>query len=219
MVEDSATEDLTWTARARRLYERAVFGGESGAIDVAMRELDVVEAELALARGRILHARFLEDRVRTDEELALFERAAALYGALGDGACQADALFWVGTFHQVVEKDDAAAVPVLQRAYALASDADDRLTLSYIARHLGFADWAAGRADDARARLEESLRLRREINFLPGVAAALVALAEFSAEHDQPEESRRLLDEARRIAESSDSHGVLRWIETLENPS
>jgi hypothetical protein len=41
--------------------------------------------------------------------------------------------------------------------------ADDKLTLSYVVRHLDFAEMAAGRLDGARELLEESVRLRREI--------------------------------------------------------
>ena len=36
--------------RARLLYERAVFGGDADALATADRELDAVEADLALAR-------------------------------------------------------------------------------------------------------------------------------------------------------------------------
>jgi hypothetical protein len=43
--------------------------------------------------------------------------------------------------------------------------------MSYALRHLGIAEHTAGQLDAARDRLEESVRLRREIGFLPGVAA------------------------------------------------
>jgi hypothetical protein len=42
-------------------YLRAVFAGDSGAIASAEAGLDAVEADLALARGRLLHARHLDD--------------------------------------------------------------------------------------------------------------------------------------------------------------
>jgi hypothetical protein len=45
--------------RARLLYERAVYGGDASALETADRELDAVEADLALARGRVIHTRFL----------------------------------------------------------------------------------------------------------------------------------------------------------------
>src|ERR1700730_13717662 len=87
---------------ARLLYERAVFGGDASALAVAEQELDAVEAGLALARGRIIHARFLEQRDEDPQELALFERATQLFHALGNVAGEAESLFWVGCFYQVV---------------------------------------------------------------------------------------------------------------------
>jgi hypothetical protein len=47
-------------------YQRAVFAGDSGAIASAEAGLDAVEADLALARGRLLHARHLDDEGDAD---------------------------------------------------------------------------------------------------------------------------------------------------------
>jgi hypothetical protein len=87
--------------RARLLYERAIFGGDASALAVAERELNGVEADLALARGRVIHARFLEQRNEGTEqlnedpnELALFERAAELYQLFGDTRGEGESLFW-----------------------------------------------------------------------------------------------------------------------------
>src|SRR6266550_692989 len=52
-------DDDSRLVRANALYERAVFGGDAEALPAADRELDGVEADLSLARGRVLHARFL----------------------------------------------------------------------------------------------------------------------------------------------------------------
>src|SRR5688572_18923965 len=90
--------------------------------------------------------------------------------------------FWVGAFHQVVQGDTATALPSLTRSYALATEAGDRLTQSCAARHLGFASLAAGDTGRACERFEESVLLRREIGFLPGVAAGLVALADLATD-------------------------------------
>lgn len=109
--------------QAELLYERAVFGGDSGALASADLGLDEVEADLALARGRVIHARFLQERVEDVRELELFERAAELYGRLGDVRGEGEALFWVGTFHQVVRDDTDTAVPAFERALDLATRA------------------------------------------------------------------------------------------------
>jgi tetratricopeptide (TPR) repeat protein len=160
----------------------------------------------------VIHARFLEELVEDARELELFERAVELYGRLGDVRGEGEAVFWVGAFHQVVRDDTETAVPAFERALGLATRADDRLTTSYALRHLGFADQMAGRLDEARARFEESTRLRRELGFLPGVAANLVGLAYLAAQQERRDDAAALLEEATELAESSDAHGVLRWV-------
>ncbi|MEV4415628.1 tetratricopeptide repeat protein [Catellatospora sp. NPDC049609] len=200
-------------ARASERYETAVFGGDTTATESAHRDLDSLEADLALARGRLLHADFLNDRAEDPAEPAAFERAAALYRRLGDGRGEGEALFWLGCFHQVVRDDGATAVPLLRRAYALAQAAGDELTMSYAVRHLGFADLEAGDRDAGRAKLEESARLRRELGFAPGLAAALLALARLAYEDGRDDEGAALLAEARDTAARSRAHGVLAWID------
>ncbi len=198
---------------ARLLYERAVFGGDAGALATAERELDAVEADLALARGRVIHARFLQERNEDPHELRLFQRAAQLYQKLGDMRGEGEALFWVGTFHQVVRHDNDAAVPAFERPCELAAQVGDKLTMSYALRHLGIAEHAAGRLDAARERLEESVRLRREIGFLPGVATNLVGLAHIAAEQGHRDEALALVEEAGAIAVASGAQGILRSVE------
>ena len=137
--------------RAGLLYERAVFGGDAGALATAKRELDGVEADLALARGRIVHARFLEGWDEDPRDLALFERAVRLYRMLGDARGEGETLFWVGVFHQVIRHDDGTSVPALKRSLELATQVGDRLTISYALRHLGIAEHTTGRLEAARA--------------------------------------------------------------------
>jgi len=206
--------------RARLLYERAVFDGDADALASADSELDGVEADLALARGRIMHTRFLAQRdddperaAEDSRELALFERAAELYRELADARGEGEALFWIGCFHQVVRRDDQTAVPILERSRELADAAGDKRTLSEALRHLGIAEHRAGRLDCARERLEESNRLRREIGQMPGVAANLVGLAYVAAADDRREDARALLAEATAIAKSTDAHRIMRQVE------
>jgi tetratricopeptide (TPR) repeat protein len=196
--------------QARRLYERAVFSGDAGPLTEADRELDAVEADLALARGRLVHTRFLlrrdEDAVAADEdpaELALFERAVALYQSLGDAGGEAEGLFWVGCLHQVVRRDNATAVPFFERALQLASQAGNKATVSEALRHLGIEAHAAGRLELARQRLEESTRLRRDIGSLPGAAANMIGLAYIAAAQQRHDDARALLNEASAIAEAT----------------
>jgi tetratricopeptide (TPR) repeat protein len=195
--------------RANELYERAVFRGDGTALVAADRELDGVEADLALARGRVVHARFLARRVEEPAELPLFEQAAELYRRAGDERGEAEALFWVATFHQVVRDDHDTAAPVLERARELAIGAGDDRTLSYVLRHLGFVEQAEGRVPAARALFEESTELRRKIGFHAGVAANLVGLAYLA---DDPGAALAHLDEAAAVATECGADAVLGWV-------
>jgi ketosteroid isomerase-like protein len=206
-----------WPGRAQQHYEDAAFNDDVAGLAIADRELDAVEAGLALARGRILHARFLTGSAPGDATLATFERAAALHRKLGDARGEAESLFWTATFHQAVRGDHEAARPLLERAGELAAAAGDALTLSYVARHLGFADAHGGQLDLARQRLTESLTLRRELGFERGVAAALLALADFESRHGDPAAAASLLDEAHERAEGSRAAGIERRIGKLRD--
>ena len=206
--------------RARLLYERAVYGGDASALATADRELDAVEADLALARGRVIHSRFLaqldEDLDRPAEdprELALFERATQLYRELGEVRGEGESLFWVGCFHQVVRQDDDTAVPILEQSYKLGAQVGDKRTMSDALRHLGIAAHRAGRLDTARQRLEESVRLRRDIGLMPGVAANLVGLAYVAAAGGHRDEALAHLKEAGAIAEASGAHRITLQVE------
>jgi tetratricopeptide (TPR) repeat protein len=199
--------------RARVLYERAVFDGDATALETADRDLDAVEADLALARGRLGHGRVRDQGEEDPSEQELFERAARLYRTLGDVRGEGEALFWIGVFHQVVRRDNDAAVPMLERSHELAVQAGDKLTMSYALRHLGIAEHVAGRLAPARRQLEESVRLRRELGFLPGVAANLIGLAYITAAEGHRDQALEMLDEAGEIAETTGAQGVLRWVE------
>jgi tetratricopeptide (TPR) repeat protein len=205
--------------QAELLYERAVFSGDAGPLTEADRELDAAEADLAVARGRLMHTRFLLSREQDPEtaeedpgELPLFERAAGLYRALGDIRGEAEALFWVGCLHQVVRRDNAVAVPILEESLERASRAGDMAVMAETLRHLGIAAHAAGRLDAARQYLEESTRLRRETGQLAGAAANMVGLAYVAAAQGRGDDAVTLLDEADAIAGDSQAHRILEQV-------
>jgi tetratricopeptide (TPR) repeat protein len=207
-------------ARARQAYRRAVYGGDTSALADAELGLDAVEADAALARGLILHARFQSAPdaagsapAEDPAELPLFERALELYQALGDTRGEAEALFWIGCLHQFIRRDHETAVAYLERSCLLAAQTGDRPTRSEALRHLGIAAHAAGRLEEARERLEESSRLRREIGALPGVASNMIGLAYIAAAQDRRAEALATLDEAHAIASAHDAHAIVRHIE------
>ena len=201
-----------WRAIAQRRYEDAVFAGDYAGLDTADAELRAVEADLSLARSRITHSRFLAGGPADEATLQQAQHAAELYAALGDARGEAEARFWMALFHQVARGDHQAARPLLECAEQLASGAGDRLTLSYVARHIGYAEEAAGRPEAARLRYEQSLALRRETGFQRGVAAALLTMAELTAEHGDPGQARELLAEADAVAAAHDAAGIRRYV-------
>jgi Tetratricopeptide repeat len=201
---------------AGRLYDQAVFSGDATGLAEADRGLDAAEAELALARGKLAHLRFLlqrdedPDAARPDpRELELFERAARLYAGLGDGRGEGEALFWVGCCHQVVLRDNAAAVPALHRSLELATAAGDRLVMSEVLRHLGIEAHFGGRPDEAIPYLEESSRLRRELGLLAGVASNQIGLAYIAAAQDRRADAAAALAEAAELASAAGAERVL----------
>ncbi|MBE1582358.1 tetratricopeptide repeat protein [Nonomuraea angiospora] len=199
--------------KAKPSCEHAVFVGDVGEPAAAERELDKVEADLALARGRILHARFLDDRREDPRELALFERATHLYRTLGDAAGEADAVFWEGCFHQVVRSDPDRAIPLLEQSYDLATAAGDRHTQWEVLRHLGIADHAAGRLDAAREHLEASVRLCRELGLPAAVAANQVGLIYIATAQGRRDDAVALAAEAYATAEACGAHRIMRQVE------
>lgn len=213
-----STEDRI--VRAREIYERAVFGGDTSGLIDAEKGLDAIEADAALARGMILHARFQNapadagsSPTEDPAELPLFERALELYRALGDPRGEAEALFWIGCLHQFIRRDDETAVPYLERSCLLAAQTGDKPTRSEALRHLGIAAHAAGRLDEARERLEESTRLRREVGALPGVASNMIGLAYIAAAQDRRADALATLDEAHIIARTHGAHAIAGHIE------
>ena len=202
-------------ARADLLNEQALFAGDADARAAAGRELDRAEARLALERGRVLHAGFLSDREEDPRELELFERALELFRSARDEAGEGEALFWIGLVHQVVRGDSSEAEALLRVSYELARKHGDAKLMSYAARHLGFADYDAGRLDDAERRFAESVELREREGFWPGVAAGLATVAEVAAERGRRAEAKEHHARARELAETTGAHAFLRRVEAV----
>jgi tetratricopeptide (TPR) repeat protein len=206
--------------RAKEVYRQAVYGGDASALAEAERGLDAVEADVALARGMILHARFQSapadagsPPVEDPAELPLFERALQLYQAVGDTRGEAEALFWIGCLHQFIRRDDETAVPYLEKSCRLAAQTGDKPTRSEALRHLGIAAHAAGRLDEARERLEESSQLRREVGALPGVASNMIGLAYIAAAQNRRADALATLDQAHAIAQAHGAYAIVAHIE------
>jgi tetratricopeptide (TPR) repeat protein len=204
--------------RADLFNEQAMFGGVEEARGEAARELDRAEARLEAERGRLLHARFLVDRAEEDpRELEHFVASLAAARRAGDPRLEGWARFWIGLVHQVVRGNGEAALPDLEAAYEASLATGDTLLQSYAIRHLAFAWYETGHHDDASRGFEESLQLRRADGFLPGVAAALLALAQVAREQGRAEEATQLFTEARQTARACNATGILPAIDGVES--
>jgi tetratricopeptide (TPR) repeat protein len=112
----------------------------------------------------------------------------------------------------VIGRDDATAVPVLERSLELASQAGDKAVASEALRHLGIAAHARGELETARQRLEESTRLRRELGLLPAVAANLVGLAYIAAAQGRTDDAQALIAEGCEIAAAAQADRILQQL-------
>ncbi|MEU1384726.1 MULTISPECIES: hypothetical protein [unclassified Nonomuraea] len=202
-----------WIERARGLYERGIYAGDDAALAASDRELDAVEAALCLARGRVLHVRFVQGGEADPREPALFERAGALFKAVGDRRGEGESAFWEGCYHQVVEGDLDRALPLFRRAGELAAETGDLATLAEVLRHQGIAAHRSGRLDEARERLTESSRLRRELGSPAGVASNQVGLIRIAVAQGRHDEALALADEARALAGSCGADRVAVHVE------
>ncbi|MEU8183672.1 tetratricopeptide repeat protein [Micromonospora sp. NPDC049044] len=207
-------------AQARAACHRAVFDGDTSALADAEHGLDAVDADTAMARGLILHARFQSGSnepgsspAEDPAQLPLFERALELYQALGDTRGEAEALFWIGCLHQFIRRDNETAVPYLERSCRLAAQVGDKPTWAEALRHLGIVAHAAGRLDEARDLLQESCQLRREIGAPAGVASNMIGLAYIAAAQDRRADALATLDEAYAIASAHGANAIVGHIE------
>ena len=200
-------------ARLRHLYDEAVFGGDAEALDNGDRESLALEAEVAMLRGRLLHARWLRYRVEDPAELACFQRALEAFTRLGDRPAEGEARFWVGVALQVVRHDSPGALPYLREAHAIARECGDRATQAYAVRHLAGEAMDAGWLDEALAGFEESLRLREELGDPGPLAAAYLAVAQCRARMGELDEAERLMGLAEHVARDAGAQGVLAWVE------
>lgn len=120
------------------------------------------------------------DLAAADEQ---FRAALVIRASRSDAAALSDSHFHVGLVHQM-RGDDVGAQREFAESLRFAERAHDEPRMSYALRHLGYMaerrhDWAA--AEDGYRR---SLELRERAGAGPGVAAALVALAEFRYARD-----------------------------------
>ena len=109
----------------------------------------------------------------------------------------------------------AGACPrrALERARALATQADDSLIRSYALRHMGIVEHRAGHLGKRVATWRSHRGCPVGSDSVRGVAANLVGLAYLAAVEGRDEEVPAILEEADCLASGSDAAGITRQIE------
>ena len=190
---DHEAQANVWLQIGRTLTDQALFGGKENsdkrknALEKA-QELAEKSGSKALlgdvydAMGFSLHAAYLEsDRSKEPEqEMDFFKLGLDLRKEHGSSSHIAESVFHIGLVHDVVRQEYDKALPYHQEAYKLAMEADEKLTMSYAIRHIGFTKLANEDIAGATEAFTESLELRQSIRFVPGVAFALATLARVS---------------------------------------
>jgi tetratricopeptide (TPR) repeat protein len=210
----------------RILIDQGMFGGvdttaeREAVLDRALAHAEAAGAADLLgafwdAKGLSLHTAYLDgDRDKEPKhELEFFERGLALRRQTGDARGVAESLFHVGLVYGVVRQDHTQALPYFQQAHQASQAAGDLVMESYAVRHIAFAQHDAGDMAGARASLAESLRLREEAGFVPGVAMALAALAYFEAHYGEKPAAMRLLQRARDMFVALGAAPRVAWVE------
>jgi tetratricopeptide (TPR) repeat protein len=205
---------------ARRLAEQA---GSSA----AARGDKAAEATAAIIYGHVLHYLNVTGLVQgrkpdpKDEaaELAQFERAAVLFGELGDEVGLARAAFGAGLYAQVLRDDWDAAMASYRRAEALIPAlelAEDLYTRSEIHRHLGFYHLVADvQPAVAVEHLRISLELRERQEEPRRIPSGLTALAWAEREAGDPARAVELARRAVELSRQAKLHPT--WIADAEN--
>jgi hypothetical protein len=213
LVDQAVFAAADTTQERDALLERALTHAEAAGSDT-------LRGDVWDAKGWSLHAAFLAGGriAEPPDELPFFERGLALRRTAGDLRGVAESLFHVGLVYGVVRQDDLQAFPYFEEAHRLAREVGDPIMESYAIRHIGFAHLAAGDRRAARAAFAESLRLREEAGFVPGVAMALVACAATAQEDGDRAGTIASLERARAIFVGLEIPRQVAWIESLLAP-
>jgi tetratricopeptide (TPR) repeat protein len=216
-----------WVLLGRTLIDEGMFRGvdtENERSEVLKHGLEhaetandeTIQGSVWDAMGLSLHAAYLEtDRSQEPEhELEYFKRGLAFRQGANDQRGIAESTFHVGLVYGVIRRDHATASPFFEEAYDKAREVDDLVMASYAVRHIAFARRAAGQVETARQDLKESLHLREQAGFTPGVAFALMSLASIEALMGDKDLALDHLERAKHILESLGAESRVIWVES-----
>jgi tetratricopeptide (TPR) repeat protein len=212
-AEESPTlEGPLLTALAHTRNQQDWFQGPTGEgdkpalfdrLEQLARERDdkLMLADVLHERGLDLHTRYFHDDGDLDAEEQLLEGALELRRAHGDEAGAAWSLIYLGTIWQIRE-DSARGVPMFEEAEEIGRRLDVPLIVSYATRHLGMIRQEQEAWEGAEAAYRESLTLREELNWVPGIGTANHALGAFLLARGESDRARQHLERAHELIAS-----------------
>ncbi len=158
-------------------------------------------ADVLHERGLDLHTRYFHDDGDLGAEEQLFERAIELRRANGDEVGVAWSLIYLATIWQIRE-ESARGVPMFEEAEEIGRRLGDSLIVSYATRHLGMIRQEQEAWEGAEAAYRESLTLREQLNWVPGIGTANHALGAFLLARGESERARQHLESAHELISS-----------------
>ncbi|MBZ0317250.1 MAG: tetratricopeptide repeat protein [Anaerolineae bacterium] len=135
-------------------------------------------------------------------EICLIE-AHQRFAEVGDGAGQADALFFRGLIYQIFQPNPERAMSLFRQALELIEGQGLDVLKSYIVRHIGFLHLNAGELDAARDYLGQSLALRESADFRVFLPMAQIAFAEVLAQQGEQAQALDYLQQALTVAQEA----------------
>jgi tetratricopeptide (TPR) repeat protein len=198
--------------------EEMSFRGPASGTPLQRAEEAVREARACNDRWKLARAVTVQGRAHYARTFAGmepdFELARARYAEsleLRSGAPPGDraqSLFHLGLVHEQKEELKQAEA-AYREAHVLATEARDLLLLSYLERHLASFERATRGMEGELARHRESLRLREQLSFFPGIVFARLAIGDTLLAMGRPIDARAAWEQALKEA---GAYGVRRGV-------
>ena len=161
-------------------------------------------ATLETAEGQLTYWNALEGTNEWGPPTSHFDRAIQLYREVGDDVGLGEATFYRGLVYQMQNQNGPAGT-LFDQALQLTEKTGDERMRSFVVRHIGYLEEAAGQVAAARANFRLSRELRQKNDMRVFAPFAMVLLANFEGEQKHIAEGIHLAEQAIQSAKSGNS--------------